>query len=302
MSTGGQPSGGEGGGGQPQAVPWAGVGDGQTWQINNLPWYEVAIPDGPAREVARSKKYAHPGVLANSYAELERINASRDDSKMIRVPDENAKPEDWNAVYEKLGRPKDINGYNNVKWGDNAAPEMIEFGKNLAFKLGLPPKAVEQIMVTEWNTFLGKMDTAGTAKLKEEGDKAVADLRAAWKGDFDANIAGGKRVLQALDRAGFTEADLAVVEKSMGIAPVLKMLGMIGRLSQEGKFMDGSGPGTPTDPASMTADQAKAEITKLSGDKDFQKTFLGATEPGHAEAVRRMELLYQKAGTLARPA
>src|SRR5215467_6320037 len=98
-------------GGQPPSAPWAGVTDGQIWTIGDKPWYETAVPEGPARELFKSKRYANPAIAAASYAELERINASRDDSKMIRIPDENAKPEDWAAVYEKLGRPKDVNGY-----------------------------------------------------------------------------------------------------------------------------------------------------------------------------------------------
>lgn len=284
------------------AVPWASVAEGQTWQIGNTPWYETAIPDGPARELARAKKYAHPGVMATSYAELERINASRDDSKMIRIPDANAKPEDWNAVYEKLGRPKDVNGYGEVKWGENADPGMVEFGKSLAFKLGLSPKAVEGIMVTEWNNFVNKANTAAAEKLQQDGAAAVATIRSEWKGDFDANIARGKQVLTALGNAGFGEADMAAVEQHIGIAPVIKLLATIGKLSGEGKFMDGTGGGTPTDPSVMTSEQAKAEITRLTGDANFQKTFLGRTEPGHAEAVARMEKLYAKAGALARSA
>ena len=152
MSSGGVPSngGGTGGAGGTDAgptAPWSGLPEGQIWTVGDKPWYETAVPDGPAKELFRAKKYANPSVVATSYAELERVNASRDDSKMVRIPDENAKPEDWNAVYEKLGRPKDPSGYKDVKWGDKADPQMVEFGQNLAFKLGLSPKAVEGVMV-----------------------------------------------------------------------------------------------------------------------------------------------------------
>jgi hypothetical protein len=297
---GGGGGGGLGGGTQPPAttVPWAGVADGQIWTVGDKPWYETAIPDGPAKELFRQKKYANPTVVATSYAELERVNASRDDSKMIRIPDENAKPEDWNQVYEKLGRPKDPSGYKDVKWGENADPQMKEFGQNLAFKLGLSPKAVESVMVSEWNAFVEKANAKAAQTMEVTGQQAVQQLKESWKGDFDANLNKGRQVMQALDRAGFSDADMAVVEQHIGIAPVIKLLATIGKLSGEGKFMESGGGGGAADPANMSPEQAKAEIIRKTGDAAFQKTYMGKTEPGHPEAVKLMEALYLKAGTL----
>jgi hypothetical protein len=48
----------------------------------------------------------------------------------------------------------------------------------------------------------------------------------------------------------------------------------------------------------MTAEQAKSMITQKAADKDFQKTYMGKNEPGHADAVKLMEQLYKKAGPL----
>jgi hypothetical protein len=279
------------------AVPWAGAGEGQIWTIGDKPWYETAVPEGPARELFRSKKYANPAVVATSYAELERASSARDDSKMIRIPDENAKPEDWNAVYERLGRPKTPDGYKDVKWGDNADPTMVEFGKNLAFKLGLSPKAVEGVMAAEWNTFIGKMNAQNDQAQKDQGAQALAQLKAEWKGDFEANKANGQRVLQALNRAGYSEADMAALEKNIGVLPVVKLLATIGKLSGEGKFMDGGGGGQVS-PDQMTPEQAKSEIMRKTTDKDFQKAYMTKNEPGHEEAVKLMEGLYRKAGPL----
>jgi hypothetical protein len=295
---GGDPAGGGGGGGAGPTVPWAGVPEGQIWTVGDKPWYETAVPDGPAKELFRAKKYANPTVVAQSYAEIERLNASRDDSKMIRIPDENAKPEDWNAVYEKLGRPKDPTGYKDVKWGDKADPQMVEFGQQLAFKLGLSPKAVESVMVSEWNAFVEKANQRQAQTLEQTGQQAVQQLKEGWKGDFDANLNKGRQIMTALDRAGFSDADMAAVEQAIGIAPVIKLLATIGKLSGEGKFMEGGGGGGVTDPASMSPEQAKAEIIRKTGDAAFQKTYMTKTEPGHPEAVKLMEGLYLKAGTL----
>jgi|SRR5215471_7705624 len=302
MTTGGMDGGGQGGqgggGGQQPTVPWAGVSEGQIWTIGDKPWYDTAIPEGPARDLARTKKYANPAVLATSYAELERINASRDDSKMIRIPDENAKPEDWNQVYERLGRPKDLTGYDKVNWGANADPALVEFGKGLAYKLGLSPKAAEGIMAAEWNKFVETSNAKFADQQKTEGAQALAQIKAEWKGDFEANQARGRQVLSALTKAGFSEADLASVERNIGIPAVVKLLATIGKLSGEGQLLTTGGQGSGSDPSQMTPEQAKSEIQRRTADKDFQKTYMTKTEPGHAEAVKLMEGLYRKAGPL----
>lgn len=302
MSSGGQ-SGGDnnagGGGAQIPAAPWAGVADGQIWTIGDKPWFETAIPEGPARELVKTKKYANPSALATSYAELERLNASRDDSKMVRIPDANATPQDWDAVYTKLGRPKDPTGYKDVKWGDNADPGLVEFASGLAFKLGLSPKAAESIMATEWNSFVGKMNAQTAQKAEADNAATLAALKTEWKGDFQANMARGQQVLNALDKQGFTQADLASVERSIGVPAVVKLLATIGKLSGEGNFMDNSGGGGGgNDPSTMTPEQAKNEIIKLKGDKDFQKAYMTAEDPGQKAAAERMKKLYEKAGAL----
>lgn len=310
MSTGGQPAGGAGGqpagGGQPAAdagggangaIPWAAVGEGQTWEVGGKPWFEAAISEPDVREAIAAKKYPHPGALAKSYVELERTLASRDDSKMIRIPDANAKPEDWDQVYTKLGRPANPQGYKDVKWGDGADPRMVEFASNLAFKLGLSPKAAESILATEWNAFVSQLGGQTADQEKATNDAALEALKTAWKGDFDANRAKGFQVMQALNKAGFDDADMAAIEKVAGIAPVVKLLATIGKLSGEGTFLDGSGGGGQLDPNNMTPEQAKSEIQRLTADAEFQKQYTGPNHPQHAEALAKMDALYRKAGT-----
>jgi hypothetical protein len=276
------------------------VAEGQIWTVGDKPWYETALPEGPARTLAANKKYANPAVMATSYAELERINASRDDSKMVRIPDENATPQDWDAVYTKLGRLKDPAGYKDaVKWGDNADPQMVEFASNMAFKLGLSPKAVESTMLTEWNSFVAKANAQAQQKSEQEATTALAAIKTEWKGDFDANQARGQQVLKALDKAGFSDADLASVEKAIGIPAVVKLLATIGKLSGEGSLSNvgGSGGGSG-DPSTLSPEQAKGEIAKLATDDAFQKVYMNKQDPGQKDAAERMRKLYEKAGPL----
>lgn len=44
----------------------------------------------------------------------------------------------------------------------------------------------------------------------------------------------------------------------------------------------------------MTPQMAQQEIDRLNADQDFQKQYLNAMEPGHKDAVDRMQRLYQR--------
>ncbi len=294
---GGNPA--NGGGDQP-AVPWGTVEAGKVWTIGDKPWYDVAVPEGPARELIKAKNYANPAVVATSYAELERINSSRDDSKMIRIPDENAKPEDWRNVYERLGAPKTVDGYKDVKWGENADPAMVEFGKNLAFKMGIPPKMAETVMAGEWNKFIGELNAKAKQDAETQFAADLAKIKAEWKGDFDANQARGQQVIKALGNAGFSEADLASVEQHIGVPAVVKLLATIGKLSGEGglPMTTGGGNNSAADPSTLAPEQAVAEIKRLATDDAFQKVYMNGADPGQKAAADRMKKLYEKAGAL----
>lgn len=267
------------------------------WKIGDKPWYEVAIPEGPVRDLAADKKYANPVKLGEAYYELNRTASHVNDANTVVIPGENATPEDWNKFYGKLGRPENIDGYKDVKWGDNVDPRMVEFGKNLAFKLGLSPKAAEAVMASEWNAFATQLNEGAGTEIATANAAAVEALKTEWKGDFDNNLVAGTRVLTALKNNGISEQDLMAVEAHIGAAPVIKLLATIGKLTGEASFVTGGPIGAMAlDPATMTPDQANSEIARLSSDKDFQKQYNDKNDPNHKAATEKMLALYAKAG------
>jgi hypothetical protein len=278
------------------ALPWAGVSDG-PWKIGDKPWYEV-VAEGPDGEALKAKNFAHPGVLAKSYLELDRQRSSFDPNKSVRIPDENAKPEDWQAFHKKLGRPDSVEGYKEVKWGENADPALVEFGKQIAYELGLSPKLAETVLASKWNNFVKAQNTSSAEADRVANEATIAELKSTWQGDFDANLAAGNRVLKSLEKAGFSTQDMASLEQNIGVAAVVKLMATIGKMTGEAGFMDNQSPGGFRDPSQLSPEQAKGEIERLTGDKDFQEKYLKAADPGHANAVKHMESLYAKAGTL----
>lgn len=288
----------EGGGGGAPAIPWANAEDGR-WSIGDKPWYEAAIPeteaDKPIRDFMKAKNYGNPAVLAKSLYEMNR-QYEHAKSNSVALPAEGATAEDWNAFYKRLGRPDSVEGYNEVRWGENADPKLVEFGKNLAFKLGLNPKVTESVLANEWNEFAKALNTEAETQAAEDNKKLVETLKTEWQGDFDANLAAGKRVIEVLQKNGVTDVDLAQMEQHMGVPGVVKIMATIGKLTGEGNFMDGGGPNSDLD--NMTPENAKAEIERNLGDEEFSKKYYNKDHPEHKNAVERHEKLYRIAAPL----
>jgi len=273
-------------GGTPQ-LPWGNVQG--SWQMEGKPWYE-ALPDGPTKELMRSKNYDNPTVVADSYYALNKQFNNAD--KLIEPLPENATPEQIDAFQKKLGRPETIDGYKEVPWGDNADPRMVEFGKNLAFKFGLSPKAAAE-MAAEWNTFNGKLATEGTTEYQAANNKALADLETSWGAELEPNRAAGQRVLQSLEAKGFGAADMAAVEAHIGAAPLVKLLATIGKLAGgEGRVPGAGNTGAGGTEAGLNAAQAQAKIAELQSDATFMQAYGNNMHPGHKDAVERMLRLH----------
>ena len=291
------PGGGDGGGAVATA-PWGTVAEGQSWNIGEgaaaKPWYSF-LPEGPERQLIESKKPATPAALAKSYYELNRTASTANNTNTVVIPGEGATDADRNAFQMKLGRPVDPSGYKDVQWGENANPEMVTFGTNLAFKLGLSP-AQATALATEWNAFNTTFGEQAATTEQAANEQAMNTLKSEWKGDWNADRAAGDRVLTALKANGVSEEDLSAVEKSVGLAPMVRILATIGKLSGESGFVT-TATTNGTDPDTMTPEAAAAEVTRLATDKDFQEAYGKKSHPGHAAALDRMTKLYAKGGS-----
>lgn len=290
--------GGQQGGVAPPAAPW-GADPAAEWKVGEgdkaAPWYSF-LPEGDTKTLVSDKKYANPVKLAEAYVELNRRASHINDANTLVMPAEGAPQKDWDAFYMKQGRPAEAAGYKDVKWGEGADPRMVSFATDLAFTLGLSPQKAE-LLATKWNEFAGSINTESEAEQTAANDAAVATLKAGWKGNWDTDMAAGDRVLKALKGQGVTEEDLAAIERHVGVAPVVKMIAALGKLSGEAGFvMTGGLGGQPGDVNAMTQEQAAAEITRLNADKDFQEKYLKSTHPEHQQAADRMVALYVKAG------
>lgn len=293
--------GGGGGGGeqqQPPVQPPFPTDPNAEWKIGDKPWYSY-LPDGPTKELYTAKNYKNPIVAADSHYSANKMVSG---GNIVELPGDSATPEQIEAFQRKLGRPETIDGYKDVKWGDNADEKFVGLGKNVAFKLGLSPKQAETL-ATEWNTFAAAQAAEWEKASTEKNAADIAALKTQFGADYDAMLAGGSRALKALTalkgqdgKAVLSQDDVNAIEASIGAAPLVKLLAVLGSLTKEMKLPEGGGgAGAPADPGGMSAVQAKQEIDKLMADPTFTAAYYDKDKPGHRENVERLRKLHEAA-------
>ena len=283
--------GGPGGGGDAHPVaPWGSEG---LWNVGEgeaaKPWHSF-LTDEAARQHVEAKGYANPNELALANYSLTKMQ--RGDPSVVGVPGEGATPEDWNAFYGKLGRPDAPEGY-DLKFPEGQAVDapMLEWGKKAFHEVGLSPKQA-QALAEKWQAFVGEQNTTAAGAVGVQNDTELAALETKWGADLAKNKAAGQRVVQAL---GLSSELMDRVEAQIGAAPLVELLAMIGRKSDEGSFTAGGGNGDPNNPETMTKEAAASKIAQLQGDQEFQKKYTDKNHPGHSAAVDMMMRLFARA-------
>lgn len=234
--------------------------------------------DQDARGVVQGKGWKSPGDAIKSYAELERAYRSSD---KVQVPGRDAKPEDYDAFYGRIGRPQDAKGYEFQKPEglQSYSQQFDDWFRDSAFKSGLTGRQAAALRDT-YIELARQQETeaargAETARL--DGERA---LRAEWGPAYDERTDFANR---AVAKFGGDELRQALQDTGLFNHPGLrKALAELGRSQGEtGSMVSGAAKGK------MSSDEARREIDRLRGDTEFGKAFLDRAHPGHAEAVRK---------------
>ena len=250
-------------------------------------WYD-SIQDPAIKELMQQKRYDDPQSLATAYYHANRMISG---DRVITLPGADAKPEDWDAIYTKMGRPAKADDY-QFKFPDGTKPDenMVTFAKNMFHTLGLDPTRAQK-GVDMWEAWAKEQ----TAKISDATTRQeAADLEAlkqpfgqAWDGMIDA----GKKAISALQLPPVVTDAL---DKSMGTPAVLQLMAEIGKRLGEGTFVPAQQGGDVTTPESMTPAQAKTRIETLRSDADFQARYNDKRNPRHKEAVEELQRLYAR--------
>jgi hypothetical protein len=238
---------------------------------------------GRFEKLIAAKGWKGPGDALASYSGLEAMLGQ----DRIALPGKDAKPDDWDRVWTKLGRPEKPEGYafSRPEGFAGYSDDFAAAFRGEAHKHGLSAKqaaALHDWWVGQAQGLLGSAEaerSAAATQLKGE-------IEAAWGLARDEKLAAARR---AARHFGLGEAELSQLEGLSGSMAMLQGLASIGEGLKEDRLAGGAGgPG-------LTSESARAELSRLEGDASFRAAYLDSGHPGHAEAVRRMTELAQRA-------
>jgi hypothetical protein len=285
------------GGGEPVKAPWSGaegvykIGEGEQAK----PWWD-GIEEAPIRDYMEEKQYATPDDAARA---AWHANKLAKDPNAIVMPAKDAPKEQWDSFYNKMGRPAEANAYElKLPEGADFDKSVLEFTtpkvKELLHKLGATPDKAQEVY-SEWVAMEQELMALEKTQYQEENTKALEALEQKWKaqGNLQGMQKAGQTAAQAL---GYTAEEIDQLSDVLGDARVVDLFARIGSAVPEGKFKDGgTNNADPSNPETMTPDQAKEAIATLRSDAEFNKKLNDKNEPGHEDALKRLEKLYAKA-------
>lgn len=219
------------------------------------------------RDWVGKKGFQSMDALVTSYQEVEKWQG-----RAIPLPGEDAKPEEWDKVWTRLGRPEKPEGYELAP--PDTMPDTMPYDqgfadafKTAAHKAGLPKAAAKSLH--DW--FVETSVSSATKQAQASVDKANAELRTAW-GDpnsdtYKANLKladrgiqalGGDALMGALKRTGLLGPQGEVLDAS-----IAKAFALAGKsMAMEGEFVTGGGTGGADNPF-MTGRENLTEQMRL---------------------------------------
>ena len=226
------------------------------------------------------EKFTEIDALAKSY-----INATQMIGKdKVAVPNKNSTDDQWNEVYDKLGRPESAD-----KYSLNAKSEVVpiddnaikQFAEN-AHQLGLNNKQAQGILEFYKNNMEGM---AQQAKVDTETAQAQStqQLRQEWGREFDTNI----KKAGALAKANMNPEILDMQLKDgmrLGDHPeIIKGFAKIAGMMSEDKIVS-----TESENVSSNTD-VETEISDIMNNKDGP--YWNKSHPDHDKMVQQVYTL-----------
>ena len=219
--------------------------------------------------------------LAKSYVHAQKMVGS----DKIPVPNKYATDKDWDAVYEKLGRPKSADGYKYDLPQDKQVDEasLKEFS-NQAHKLGLLPTQANGV-VKFYNEMTAKSIQDTDSKALAARENSTKELKQEWGQAFDQKINQAATLAKSVGATELFDTNLADGTK-LGDHPVMiKAFAELANKMGEDTITQASGP------AYLTPNQIEKQIGELTqvGSAYWDKNHIN-----HQAAVEEVLALREK--------
>lgn len=228
---------------------------------------------------AQNKQFKDPATVVESYKHLEKLMGTPKEH-LLKLPQKEDDAEGWNGVYNKLGRPEKADDY-KIQAPENSDENFTKWAKSTFHELGLSAKQAEKLS-SKYNEYFSGVATQHQETFNQKLTSEVAALKKEWGGAFEQNR---QIAAKAMDKFGFTNAEVDAIANTVGFSRMSKLLHSIGSQIGEDQFVTGKNPGMG---GALTPSQAKEKISALRSDK----TFITRYTSGELSAVEEMKKLH----------
>jgi len=232
------------------------------------------------------EKFTEIDALAKSY-----INAvSMIGTDKIPLPGKTATDEQWNEVYNKLGRPESPDKY-KLELKTDVAPvdETVirGFAEN-AHKLGLNNRQAQGILEFYKST-LESSAKEMSVNMEYAQEQAANELRSEWGRAYEDNLKKASAVAKTYLEPELLDTQLRDGSRLGDNPKIIKAFANIANLLSEDKIVGAEGEGV------MQARDIEGEIRQLTTDK--KGAYWNKMHPDHSKVVNQVlalrELLHQ---------
>jgi hypothetical protein len=219
--------------------------------------------------------------LAKSYVHAQKLVGA----DKIPVPNKFATEKDWDAVYQKLGRPEDATGYKyDLPEDQNLDAEALNSFSDQAHKLGLLPGQANGV-VKFYNDAMSKIQQNQDSVAVAARENSTKELKQEWGQAYDQKINQASNLAQTVGASALFDTNLADGTK-LGDHPVMiKAFADLAAKMGEDSITQSSGP------IYQTPAQIEKEIGNLT---QAGSAYWDKHHPNHGAAVEEVLALRKK--------
>jgi len=207
-------------------------------------------------------------------------------SDKIPIPNKFATDEDWNTVYEKLGKPKSPDEYKyNLPKESKLDDDSLKAFSATAHQLGLLPKQAEGI-INYYNELANASEVDTNAKAETARTESEKTLRKEYGSAYKHRLHAAKNLASSTLGNEFLSNTILQDGSKLGDNPiVVKAFAELASQISEDTMVQGEAP------AYMSLKEINKQIAALQqpGSAYFDKR-----HPNHDDAVSEMQTLIQK--------
>ena len=228
------------------------------------------------------------GALAKSYVHAQSmIGADK-----VPVPGKWADENDWNEVYDRLGRPKESDGYeldfSKTPEGTAVDDEFVQWFRGAAHGAGLNNKQA-QALSQQYVEFAANMMDGSTVDVEGAKQQTVIELKQEYGNAFDERLGRGNNFLTEFGEEGLSdlvlEGGIPLRDHPSFVKTLINAASWIHDNVSEDKVI-GTG-----ESSAMTPSEAQSEINELQRP---ESPYWDKRHPQHSDYVQKVQRLMQE--------